>query len=193
MKKAKCVYKIITLIFLIFGCTSQEIIYSPTYTLPKQIIPTNVNVQAKQENMHDIKYTLILYNKLIDNIKVYHPKANINTFANELDEYISIYVEPILSDYDLSKSNETSAEIARLYLVIEIARLYLVITSLYYKINDKKQARKYIKLFQRRYGENKDIFDLTMNSTDIGYSTLGEGMSKLQEKVRLLYSGRRNE
>jgi len=174
MKKAKCVYKIITLIFLIFGCTSQEIIYSPTYTLPKQIIPTNVNVQAKRANMHDIKYTLILYNKVIDNIKVYHPKANINTFANELDEYISIYVEPILSDYDLSKSNETSAE---------IARLYLVITSLYYKIDDKKQARKYIKLFQRRYGENKDIFDLTMNSTDIGYSTLGEGMSKLQEKV----------
>jgi hypothetical protein len=91
-----------------------------------------------------------------------------------LDEYISTYVEPILSDYDLSKSTETSAE---------IAKLYLVITSLYYKIDDKKQARKYIKLFQRRYGENKDVFDLTLNSTDIGYSTLGEGMSELEAMV----------
>lgn len=167
-------YTIMALFFLLFGCTSQEIVYSPTYTLPKQIIPNNINLQSKREHMRDLKHMLILYNKLIDNIKIYHPKANINTFADELDEYISTYVEPILSDYDLSKSTETSAE---------IAKLYLVITSLYYKIGDKKQARKYIKLFQRRYGENKDVFDLTLNSTDIGYSTLGEGMSELEAKV----------
>lgn len=165
---------IMTLLFLLFGCTSREIVYAPTYALPKQIIPTNMDIQAKRKNMRDVKHTLLLYNKLIDNIKIYHPKSNLNSFADELHEYIATYVKPVLSDYDLSKSTETSAE---------IAKMYLIITSLYFKTDDEKHARKYIKLFQRRYGDNKDFFDLTLNSTDIGYSTLGEGMTELAVKV----------
>jgi len=174
MKIEKFSYKVIILFLLLFGCTSQEIVYSPTYALPKQIIPTNLDVQAKRENMRALKQTLIMYNKLIENIKLYHPKANLDAFANELDGYIRTYVKPVLGDYDLSKSTETSAE---------IAKLYLVISSLYYKIDNKKQTRKYIKLFQRRYGDNKDLFDLTLNSIDMGYSTLGEGIRDLEEKV----------
>jgi hypothetical protein len=162
------------LLFLISACTSQEIVYAPAYALPKQIIPTNINVQAKRENMRDVEHTLLLYHNLIDNIKIYHPKSNLNSFADELHKYIKTYVEPVLSDYDLSKNSETSAE---------IAKMYLIITSLYYKIDEEKHARKYIKLFQRRYGDNKDFFDLTLNSTDIGYSTLGEGMTELAVKV----------
>ncbi len=170
----KVSFKIITCLFLLLGCTSQEIVYSPTYTLPKQMIPTNLDIHAKRENMRDLKHTLILYNKLIDNIKIYHRKDNINIFTDELDNYIKTYVNPVLNDYDLSKNTETSSE---------IAKFYIIITSLYFKIDDKKQARKYISLFQKRYGENKDVFDLTLNSTDLGYSTLGEGMRELEEKV----------
>lgn len=174
MRIDKFSYTVMILLFVLSGCTSQEIVYAPTYALPKQIIPTNMDIQAKRENMRDVKHTLMLYNKLIDNIKNYHQKSNLNAFADELHEYIQTYVRPVLNDYNLSKSTKTSAE---------IAQMYLIITSLYFKIDQKKNARKYIKLFQRRYGDNKDLFDLTLNSTDIGYSTLGEGMTELAVKV----------
>ena len=96
----KVSFKIITCLFLLLGCTSQEIVYSPTYTLPKQMIPTNLDIHAKRENMRDLKHTLIQYNKLIDNIKFYHRKDNINIFTDELDNYIKTYVNPVLNDYD---------------------------------------------------------------------------------------------
>jgi hypothetical protein len=174
MQIDKFPYKMIILFILVFGCTSREIVYEPTYALPKQIIPANIDIQSKRKHMHDLRSTLLLYNALIDNIKLYHPKSNLDSLANELETYINTYVDPLLIDYDLSKSNETSAE---------IARLYLIIASLYYKLHDRKQVRKYIKLFQTRYGENKDYFDLTLNSTNLGYSTLGEGFRELAEKV----------
>lgn len=174
MQIDKSPYKIIILFLLVFGCTSREIVYEPTYALPKQTIPANIDIQAKRKHMHNLQSTLLLYNTLIDNIKLYHPKSNLNSLATELDKYINTYVEPLLIDYDLTKSNETSAE---------IAKLYLILASLYYKLDDKNQVRKYIRLFQTRYGENKDYFDLTMNSTNIGYSTLGEGIRELAEKV----------
>jgi hypothetical protein len=167
-------YSLMILLLLLSGCTTQEIVYAPPYTLPKQIIPANIDIKAKRENMRDVKHTLMLYNKLVDSIKIYHPKSNLDIFADELDKYIETYVNPVINDYHLSKNSETSAE---------IAKMYLIITSLYYKIDEDKHAREYIKLFQRRYGDNKNFFDLTLSSTDIAYSTLGEGMAELAVKV----------
>ena len=174
MRIDKFFYTLMILLFIVSGCTSQEIVYAPAYTLPKQVIPTNIDIKAKRENMRDIKHTLMLYNKLVDSIKIYHPKSNLDIFADELHRYIKTYVKPVLNDYHLSKNSETSAE---------IAKMYLIITSLYYKIDEDKHAREYIKLFQRRYGDNKDFFVLTLGSTNIGYSTLGEGMAELAVKV----------
>lgn len=174
MQINKSPYKVIILFLLVFGCTSREIVYEPTYALPKQTIPTNIDIRAKRQHMQNLQSTLLLYNALIENIKLYHPNSNLDTMATELDSYINTYVEPLLIDYDLTKSNETSSE---------IAKLYLIIASLYYKLDDKQQVRKYIGHFQTRYGENKDYFDLTLNSTNLGYSTLGEGIRELAEKV----------
>ena len=168
------IYKIIILFLLVFGCSSKEIVYEPTYALPKQTIPANIDIKAKRKHMYNLQHTLLLYNVLIDNIKYYHPKSNLDSLASELDKYINTYVEPLLIDYDLTKNNETS---------VEIAKFYLILASIYYKLDENKQVRKYINLFHTRYGENKDYFDLTLNSTNLGYSTLGDGMRELAEKV----------
>ena len=53
---------------------------------------------------------------------------------------------------------------------------------------NQKQAREYLQLFHQRYGNYKDFSDLTINSMDIGYSTLGEGIKELEERVNFVYS-----
>ena len=164
---------IVALSCFLSGCAS-DTVQEPVFAIPSPILPSYVDIEAKQKYVQNIKYTLILYRRVILDIKNYHQQFRLEELATEADKYIDMYVSTMLTDSDLGNDVETK---------VEIAKLYLLVTSIYLEVGYKRQAREYLKSFRNRYENDKHLLDLTLNSMDIGYSTLGEGISELEERV----------
>jgi hypothetical protein len=90
-----------------------------------------------------------------------------------------MFVNPILNDTYEDDNIQTN---------VLVAKLHFVVISLYFNIDNQKQAKEYLQLFHQRYGNYKEFSDLTINSMDIGYSTLGEGIKELEQRADFVYS-----
>ena len=164
---------IVALFCFLSGCAPKTV-QEPVFAIPSPILPSYVDIEAKQKYVQNIKYTLTLYRRVILDIKTYHQKFRLEELATEADKYINKYVSTMLTDSDLGNDVENN---------VEIAKLYLLVASIYVDVGYKKQAREYLRLFRNRYDNDEHLLDLTLNSMDIGYPTLGEGMRELQERV----------
>ena len=156
-----------------FGCASnsgQKAEFYPS----GPVIPKYVDVKAKQEYLQNVKKSLKLYNQIILDIKYYHGRNNFDELAKEIDEYVNIFVKNILLDSELT---------SKIDVKVEIAKIHLLVISMYLDIGYNKQALKYLELFHDRYDNDKYLLDLTLNSKDIGYPTLGKGMRELEERA----------
>jgi hypothetical protein len=90
-----------------------------------------------------------------------------------------MYVNPILNDTYRNDNVEIN---------VLVAKLHFVVISLYFNLDNKKQVKEYLQLFHQRFGNDKDFSDLTLDSIDIGYSTLGEGIREFEQRVNFVYS-----
>jgi hypothetical protein len=156
------------------GCASEPAVHEPSFTPPWQIMSTNVDSKVKQKYIQDIEHTLILFHGVILNTKTHHSESRFADLTTEVDKYIHMFAKPILTNTNKDNNIENDAV---------IAKLYLVVISIYSNIDDEKQATTYLKLFHKRYDPDNNVFDLTLDSMDIGYSTLGEGIKELEEKL----------
>ena len=142
-------------------------------------MPTKVDVKVKHKYIQDITRMLISYQSVLSNTKTYHPESNLDDLSIEVDKYIYMFVNPILND---------AYEDDNMEINVLVIKLHFVVISLYFNIDNQKQAREYLQLFHQRYGNYKDFSDLTINSMEIGYSTLGERIKELEERVDFVYS-----
>ena len=173
-------FSIILILFcFIFGCASKTVVHEPPHALPWNIMPTKVDVKVKQKHIEDITRMLVSYHSVLSNTKMYHPESNLDDLSIEVNKYIYMFVNPILNDTYEDDSIEIN---------VLVAKLHFVVISLYFNIDNKKQVREYLQLFHQRYGNYKDFSDLTINSMDIGYSTLGEGIKEFEQRVDFVYS-----
>jgi len=170
---------ILILFSFIFGCASKTVVHESPHPLPWKIIPTKVDVKVKHKYIQDITRMLISYHGVLSNTKTYHPESNLDDLSIEVDKYIYMFVNPILND---------TYEDDNMEMNVLVVKLHFVVISLYFNIDNKKQVREYLQLFHQRYGNYKDFSDLTLDSTDIGYSTLGEGIKELEQRVNFLYN-----
>lgn len=164
---------IVTLSCLYFGCVSNTGQIAEL-TTSGPVIPKYIDIKTKQEYVQHVKASLKLYNQVILDIKKYHDRRNYKELAKEIDEYVTTYVKSILLDSELNGSIDTR---------VEIAKIHLFVISLYLDIDYYDQANEYLGLFQTLYDNDNYLLDMTLNSRDIGYSTLGAGMRLLEERI----------
>jgi hypothetical protein len=163
-----------TLSCLHFGCASNTG-QQTELTISGPVIPKYIDIKAKQEYMQNVKASLKLYNHVVLDIRNYHDRQNFKELAKEIDQYVEIYVKSILLDSELNGSMD---------LRVEIAKIHLSVISMYLDIGYYDQSWEYLELFDALYGSDKSLLDMTLNSKDIGYPTLGTGMRLLEERVR---------
>ena len=170
---------ILILFYFVSGCASEPVVHEPPHALPWKIMPTKGDFQVKQKHIQDITRMLVSYHSVLLNTKTYHPESNQDDLSIEVNKYIYMYVNPILNDTYENDNVEIN---------VLVAKLHFVVISLYFNIDNKKQVREYLQLFHQRYGNYKDFSDLTLDSNDIGYSTLGEGIKELEQRVNFVYN-----
>jgi hypothetical protein len=107
-------------------------------------------------------------------IKNYHDRNNYKELAKEIDKYVNVYVKSILLDSELNGSIDTR---------LEIAKIHLFVISMYLDIGYDDRAWEYLKLFHALYESDKYLLDMTLNSRDVGYPTLGTEMRLLEERA----------
>jgi hypothetical protein len=167
------------LCYFLFACASETVVHEPPHVLPWKILPTKVDEKVQHKYIQDITRMLISYHRVLSNTKNYHPESNLDDLSIEINKYISMFVNPLLNDVYEDDNIEIN---------LSLAKLHFVVISLYSNIDNQKQAREYLQLFHQRYNNYKKLSDLTINSMDIGYSTFGEGLKELEERVGFAYS-----
>jgi hypothetical protein len=143
------------------GCVSNTGQKSELPTLGP-VIPKYIDIKAKQEYVQNVKASLKLYNHVILDIKYYHGKHN------------KIYVKDILLDSELNGSMDTR---------VEIAKIHLFVISMYLDIGYYDRVGEYLELFHDLYDSDKYLLDMTLNSGDVDYPSLGTGMRLLEERA----------
>jgi hypothetical protein len=164
---------IATLSCLHLGCASDT---GPEIeiTTSGPVIPKHIDIKAKQKYVQNVKASLKLYSQVIMDIKYYHDRRNYKELAGEIDKYVKIYVKGILLDSELNGSLDTR---------VEIAKIHLFVISMYLDIDYHDRAWEYLKLFRTQYESDKYLLDMTLNSGDIDYPTLGTGMRELEARA----------
>ncbi|UCH23083.1 MAG: hypothetical protein JSU83_07725 [Deltaproteobacteria bacterium] len=156
-----------------FGCASnsgQKAEFYPS----GPVIPKHVDIKAKQEYLRTVRKSLKLYNQVMLDIKRYHGSYNFKELAKEIDKYVNIYVKNILLDSELNSSIDSR---------VEVAKIHLLVTSMYLDIEYDDHAREYLELFHELYQNDTYLLDMTLNSNDVGYPSLGIGMKELEERA----------
>ena len=138
------------------------------------VIPKYMDIKVKQEYVKNVKASLKLYNRVILDIKYYHGKNNYKELAKEIDQYVKIYVKTILLDSELNGSMDTR---------VEIAKIHLFVISMYLDMGYDDRAWEYLESFHAHYDSDRYLLDLTLNSGEIDYPTLGTGMRLLEERA----------
>jgi hypothetical protein len=141
---------------------------------PGPTIPESVDIKVKQQYLQNVKESLKVYKQVVLDLKHYHDIDSFEELAKEIDKYIKIYVQDVLTDSDLNLGIDTQ---------VEVAKVYILIISVYNDIGFHEQTWEYIDSFHDRFDSDKYLLDLTLDPQDIGYPTLGIGMKLLEEKA----------
>ena len=157
-----------------YGCASDNGL-DKELSSSGSFLSINIDHKAKLDYLQNVKNSLKLYNQIILDLKYYHNRYHFRELAEEIDKYVETYVNDILLD---SESNSS------IDIKVEIAKIHLLVTALYFDIGYNIQALKYLELFHDRYHNDKYLLEKTLNPDDIGYSSLGQGMSILEERAR---------
>lgn len=164
---------ILSLFCFLFACSAKNI-QKNVFSTSTLTMPYYVTIGTKQEYIKYTRNNLKAYRSAILNIKNYHPKYAIKELAGETQIYVERYVNPVLLDPDLQSNVETK---------LEVAKLHFLIATLYFEVGDYGQAEQYLEFFHERYDKDEHLLDIIIDSADIGYPTLGEGIRQLEEKL----------
>jgi hypothetical protein len=139
------------------------------------VISIDVNDETKMAYLGDIKHTLNLYSQLLADLKYYHKPNSTRELSQEIDEYVETYVNDFLFNSDSNGSVDVQ---------MEVAKIHLLVVSLYLDMGDTIKAQGYLKSFSERYHKDTYLLAKTLNSKDIGYQSLEQGMDELTERAR---------
>ena len=156
-----------------FGCASNTGLEEELFSAGS-VISIDVDDKVKLEYLENTKNSLKQYRRVILDVRYYHPKDNFKELANEIDKYVETYVDEILIDYDSVDSIDIS---------VEIAKIHLLVASIYFDLGYSIRTLKYLESFYDHYHNDTYLLEKALDPRDIGYSSLGQGITILEEKV----------
>ncbi len=153
--------------------------YYATY-LVDPIMLEHVDLAKKKAYIKNVKETLVNFYKVARDT---HRRQNdnfIKELGREVNNYVKIYIEPVINDPEAVENLETRPE---------IAKLHLLSASLYFDLSGYYQAKFYLERLSERY-ESEFLSSITIDQMNIGYSTVAEGVKGLKEKISLKHMAR---
>lgn len=146
-----------------------------TKDLANPIILTHADIMKKKAYIQNTKKILKLFLIIADDTGKRKKFLNIgDVIEREAMKYIEIYVKAIVNDSEAINHIETKLEIAKLHLLTAI---------LYFHIAQYDQAQNYLNLIHKRYGSDMALLGTTIDQSDVGCSTISEGVKKLQDRI----------
>jgi len=152
---------------------------------PEQPVLSHMNTGQKVQYLANVKQTLINFRMTAVDLQSHQPPRSVDEepagcqregFHCDVIRYIEVYTMPILNDADAMQNLETRLEVAKVNLLGAYAL---------YETGSYGQARKLLKLFDKRYRKDVSIETAMVDSRDMEFATLGEGASMLRAKLAI--------
>jgi hypothetical protein len=143
-----------------------------------------MNVSQKMLYMENVKQTLAVFRTAFNDIEDHAsepssdapPSCEDKRFPCEVYKYVEIYAMPIISDQAAMSDPQTRLEVAR----INLLSAYALYESRHYG-----RARILLGLFEKQYGEDSAVLSTPVESEEVEFPTLGEGLKALKRKLAL--------
>jgi hypothetical protein len=144
----------------------------------------HMNVSQKMLYMENVQDTLAAFRTAFKDIESHVPEPSAESpsscedrqFPCEVWKFVEIYAMPIISDQGALSDPQTRLDVAR----INLLSAYALYESRHYG-----QARKLVGLFEKQYGEDSAVLSALVESGEMEFATLGEGLKALKRKLAL--------
>ncbi len=151
---------------------------------PDPPVLDHMNVSQKTMYMENVRQTLAVFRTTFRDIENHAPEPSPDEppscedkrFPCEVFKYVEVYAMPIISDQGALSNPQTRLEVAK----INLLSAYALYESRHYG-----QARKLVGLFEKQYGEDSAVLSALVESGEMEFATLGEGLKVLKRKLAL--------
>ena len=143
----------------------------------------HMNVPQKIQYLANVKQTLINFRTTAVDLPSHQPPCPADEeqgschregFHCEVARYVDVYAMPILNDAEALQNLETRLEVATVNLLGAYA---------FYETGSYSQARRLLKMYDKRYREDVSIQDALVDSRTMEFASLGEAARKLRAKL----------
>lgn len=134
---------------------------------------SHLDVASKQAHIDSVRSTLKVFHATALDLRRRDRFQSRQSLAAEVDRYVELQVQPIINDFEAGTHLRTRLEIAQLQLLC--ARIYL-------ELEDYRQVNALLKDMERRFGDQPDVLNATIDRQTIGYGSIAEGMRNLEER-----------
>ncbi|MCD4689206.1 MAG: hypothetical protein K8R55_07740 [Desulfuromonadaceae bacterium] len=150
---------------------------------PEQLVLDHMNTIQKTQYLKDVKQNLINFRTTVVDLQSHRPPRQPNEepagcqhegFHCEVARYVEVHVMPILNDGEALQNLETRLEVAKVNLLSAYAL---------YETGSIGQARKLLKIYDKRYRKDVSIQTAMIDSRDMEFATLGKAAQNLRSKL----------
>jgi len=158
-----------TAILLMAGGCSPPAFDPPPH--PAQV--SHMNVVKKKAHIDNAKSTLKIFRASAQDLRTRDKPDELETLSEEADRYIELQVQPVVRDFEASNNLSTRLEIAKLQLLCGLVYLELD--------NAESNIYNLLQDMERRYGDQPDVLNASIDRNDVGFDTISDGMRSLEE------------
>lgn len=150
---------------------------------PEQPVLDHMNTGQKIQYLANVKQALINFRTTAVDLQSHQPPRPVDEepadcqregFHCEVTRYVEVYAMPILNDAEALQNLETRLEVAKVNLLSAYAL---------YETGSYGQARRLVKMYDKRYRKDVSIETAIVDSRDMEFATLGEASQNLRTKL----------
>lgn len=150
---------------------------------PQQPVLDHMNTMQKTQYLNDVKQNLINFRTTAVDLESHRlPRqpdeepagCQRQGFHCEVAKYVETFAMPILNDSEALQNLETRLEVAKVNLLSAYAL---------YETGSYSQARRLLKMYDKRYRKDVSIETAMVDSREIEFATLGEASQNLRSKL----------
>jgi hypothetical protein len=144
-----------------------------TANWPNPFIVTYTDIRKKEAYIRNVKEILKLFRLIAHDTIRRKEFLSAQELACQTDKYISVYVQPIMSDSEANNSLETK---------LEIATLHVLCALLHHDMARDDLAELHLDELRELEGNDASLLDVRIDPADIGFITLRAAMRDLEAR-----------
>jgi hypothetical protein len=141
-----------------------------------------MDLSQKLVYMDNVKRTLMVFRTSLTDIEQHSPElppeeqplCEDQSFSCEVFKYVEVYAMPIITDDGAQANLQTRLDVAKINLLSAFAL---------YETGQNGKARSLVRLFEKQYGDDPSILNASVESGELEFSTLAEGLRSLKWKL----------